>query len=84
MKTILEIKNEAADKAGYKNWDFFLYTFAGANLAIVINLNNEITKLYAEEVIKEAAAVCREHRDSDCFDEEGAEANILNMIKNLK
>ena len=70
MKTTQEILSENG----------ILY-IGGTNMVDVVRL---VMKTYAEEALKEAALVCREHSDSGCFDGEGAEANILNIINELK
>ena len=85
MKTLQEIKDDVAEKAGYKNWDFFLYTFSGANLAIVIKLNNEVAKRYAEEAIKVAAENATVEDPEFC---EGYpmvdKSSILDLVNELK
>jgi len=57
-------------------------------LAIALNpsleLIEDVIKISMKEAIEESAAICHEHMDSDCFDGEGAEANILNLINELK
>ena len=80
MKTINEIKDEVAEKAGYKNWDLLMYTFTGFG-AHVQPYNDEVAKLYAKEAIKkvaeEAHLTIGIHRYIN-------EDDILNLIDKLK
>lgn len=78
MKTLQQIKDEAANDFGYKDW-ITMYNLDEVSNAII----NELCKICAREALEEAASVCREHADSDCFDGERAEANILNIITEL-
>lgn len=73
MKTLAEIKNEVANSFGME-WDKVILDRSIFDGTVEI-----VAKRYALEVIQEAALVCKEHRDSGCFDGEGAEANILNI-----
>lgn len=81
MKTIKEVKDEVA-KGKYDSSFNQAKTFM--HKIDFDYFMDAVAKRYAEEVLREAALVCKEHRDSGCFDGEGAEANILNIIKDLK
>ena len=57
MKTLLEIKNEVAQKHEYADW-FAIENEEGSqaeNDSVKASMIDEIAKLYAEEALKEAA-----------------------------
>lgn len=98
MKALSEIKDEVAEAAGYKNWDFLMYTFAGFG-AHVQPYTDEVANRYAEEALKEAAEkatmiisykgkiLSTKHIGWIANDGDHSEidkSSILNIIKELK
>lgn len=83
MKNWETIKDEVAIEHDYSGWHAVVMSHDTAKPFISV-LAGIAARRYAEQAIREAAEICKEHRDSGCFDGEGAEANILNLINELQ